>query len=498
MAFTIIPGSSSAPTTYQGTNGVDAAAIISLPNESTSVDLFALGDNDLVNWGIPLVNSSLRGGEGNDIFTPNIVSGATLIGTYVNGNAGDDTFGNPQFGFAATISTVQGGQGNDTFYLDNLQSSRANGNRGDDELYVGFGIVDTASVNIANSSVYGGQGNDFIAITGGQGSDVQGYINTIIDGNLGDDLIEVSLDFTTLFQNSTIAGGDGNDVIDASEDDSAGLFIDGGEDDDLIFGGTGNDLIVTGNGRNEAFGGDGDDEIIGGDGEDTLSGGYGNDFIDGGLDADLIFGGEDSDQLIGNEGDDNIFGDDGGDTLTGDAGDDTLTGGSGADVIDGGDEDDRIVGGVDGDTLTGGDGSNLFVQRAGSTGTYVNFGTTDAVLNQGDFVEFSTVDVITDWTTSADDLDTGVAANLVAGTIVNGMSWGSGFQANSNYAVRGFFNDVNLSFTVGNGTDGPDILVFTTGSGGSPSQIAGQVSNWTVLAGAGSSQTLTSGNFVVV
>jgi len=520
VAFTIIPGSSTAPTTYEGTDGVDAAAIFSLPNGSTGVDVTALGADDLVNWGVQLANSSIRGGDGNDLLTPNIISGATLIASFVNGNAGDDTLGgNIQLGISATITSVLGGQGNDVIYSNNLQSSRLNGNLGDDEIFVGFGIAGdktaiSATVNIANSQIFGGQGDDLISITGGGTSVVRGYFSTEVDGNLGDDEILVNIAGDAAFQNSVIAGGDGNDLIDAAGVTFDGgsfvdLVIEGGEGDDTIYGGEGNDAIDTGNGRNLAFGEGGADTIVGGEGEDTIFGGQGADEIFGGLDADVIEGGADDDFIDGEEGDDDIFGSTGSDTIIGGTGADTLAGFTGRDVIDGGDGSDRILGGADADRLTGGDGFNTFVQRAGATST-ANSATDvgDAgILDGGDTLFFNAgadgPDIITDWTTTLDELDTGFLGLETVGGAPFLMSYGVDFTtllAGENIALRGEFivnGDGTSQFVVGADGTGSDIGVLTAGvDAAGTDQAILQSTNLTVLLGAGA-QTLTSGNFVL-
>ena len=110
-----------------------------------------------------------------------------------------------------------------------------------------------------------------------------------------------------------ISGGNGDDILDGTED---------GEE---IFGNGGND-IIDGNG--------GDDTIDGGSGEDRIKGGKGN---------DTIFGGDDNDDLFGNDGNDLIEGGDGDDLLKGGSGDDTLTGGAGDDMMWGNGGSDTFV-----------------------------------------------------------------------------------------------------------------------------------------------------------
>ncbi len=465
MAFTIIPGSSTTPTVFQGTEEADAAAITSLPNGSTSVIVQGLGSADVINWGITLQNSTISGGQGDDIITPNIIDGATLVGSFVNGNQGNDKIGNPQLGVAATISTVAGGQGNDTLQLGNLQSSLSNGNLGADT--INTGIVTGASVNVADSSIFGGQGNDSINVGDGDGGTIlnttnTGYIDSIIDGNLGNDTINVVLDNfkivpnpnlltpSTLFQNSTIAGGEGDDYIDASDSINVPLFLTGD---------AGNDTVI---------------------GSETF-------------DLSLFGGAPNGDSINGGEGDDRLEG------LTGE---DTINGGNGGDII---------IGGEDADTLSGGAGVNRFGQGEGSTGDVDAFLASTApnatnVLSNGDFFTIDGgADVITDWGVAggANQIATGVLngqfEQVIIGTAVIDIAANSG---GNNFAVRGIYNDAEETFVVS--SSGTDLAVFSvsvldpTVPAGAITPVnfddfADNVNNFTVLRGQGGA-ILTSAN----
>jgi len=89
-----------------------------------------------------------------------------------------------------------------------------------------------------------------------------------------------------------------------------------------------------------------------------------------------VQGGSASDDLAGGEGDDSVAGGSGDDNLAGMFGDDRLSGGSGNDYLDGGDGDDALLGGsgndyLDGnigdDELTGGTGNDFFAFGNGDT-----------------------------------------------------------------------------------------------------------------------------------
>ena len=99
------------------------------------------------------------------------------------------------------------------------------------------------------------------------------------------------------FQNNvnSLTGGDGNDLLDGAESDTA-LVINGddgndvirdGFGDDVVSGGDGNDLLTFGwggNGNDTFFGDAGNDTLDAGWGTDTMVGGTGNDlYIEGGL-----------------------------------------------------------------------------------------------------------------------------------------------------------------------------------------------------------------------
>lgn len=110
--------------------------------------------------------------------------------------------------------------------------------------------------------------------------------------------------------------GDGNDVIIIGKI-GIGVYVEAGNDDDLIVGG------------------DGPDYLLGCPGDDTIYGGDGADYIDGGRGHDLIFGGAGNDTIFGDDGDDTIFGEEGNDQIHGGLHNDLIDGGPGADALNG-------------------------------------------------------------------------------------------------------------------------------------------------------------------
>ena len=245
MAFTTVKGSGGAPDSFVGTSGVDAIAFTA---SRATYFLGAQADNDVVAWvgtatsPITVTDATIRGGDGNDLFT---ATNTVFASVFINGNAGDDVF---EFcpGPASFLgSTLQGGQGDDYIGLNSTSSSLVNGNKGDDTN--GLGIV-------SNSSIFGGQGDDQIHL-------YDTVTNTLIDGGLGNDYIyaELEADDTGSYASAfTASGNDGNDTM------------VGGDGGDTLNGDLGNDSISGGNGNDTIIGGQGADTLTGGDGYNTF------------------------------------------------------------------------------------------------------------------------------------------------------------------------------------------------------------------------------------
>jgi len=215
-------------------------------------------------------------------------------------------------------------------------------------------------------------------VTEGSGG-VHGFAAALGDG---DDRMAVAGDLRV---ETTIAGGDGKDVI------------EGGAGNDSIDGGTGGDRLIGGGGHDELsyatrtdplfvnltterggvageddavagfevlVGGSGADLLVGAGADETIDGGAGDDDVRGHGGDDALFGGTGADRLYGEPGDDRLFGDPSQgddyytpiirllpDRLDGGRGDDLLNdtggrnryfGGPGADVLEGGANADRM------------------------------------------------------------------------------------------------------------------------------------------------------------
>jgi Ca2+-binding RTX toxin-like protein len=207
-----------------------------------------------------------------------------------------------------------------------------------------------------------------------------------------------------------IAGGPGDDKLQASGWDGQPTSLDGGPGNDTLGGGTGKDTLAGGDGDDTLDGKAGTDRLDGGAGDDLLNG-DGNkeaapDVIDGGPGVDRIesewsggiplsvtLGGGADDGRPG-EGDDvrnvervitsgpsrmigtdvgehlEVFQITGASELSGAGGDDTLKGADGPDRLDGGPGDDDLDAGFGDDTIVGGPGRDSIAgdRRGGDCG----------------------------------------------------------------------------------------------------------------------------------
>ena len=279
MTFTTIPGSGGAPDSFVGTSGVDAITFV---GSTTDFFLGAQEENDSVTFApatifTPLVisNGTFRGGDGDDLFTTG--SGGDFFGeifnffnnVLFNGNAGDDII---NLSGSLANSTVFGGEGNDKIRIGGeVVNSRVNGNKGDD-------VIDIEGF-LVRSSVFGGQGDDEIEVF------AAGF-DSIIRGDDGDDQIVVGGEYS----NTTINGNAGDDFINAVIDSFEG------EGGNVILGGAGDDII-------DAVGSSSDLVLFGNDGNDTIIGGFGEDTINGGQGADTMTGGDGNNTFVLTTGD---------------------------------------------------------------------------------------------------------------------------------------------------------------------------------------------------
>ena len=351
-------------------------------------------------------SSTLRGGADNDTFTVAFTGGASQV----SGDLGDDTISVSAIG-AATSVTVNGlnesgtqGQvdGSDAIAISGDGIVLVNANGGQDTIdatgFTGSGEIrggaqaDLISANVAvgksvvlrgdlgvdtiaaivdgTAQIFGGNrdqgaadGGDVIVVAGGDG-------DAIINGQLGDDSVDIQNGFTG---DGIFRGGADDDLISVDGAGGAAAAVD---QDFLIQGDLGNDSVVVDAGTGDevdvttALGDDSidvtvtgtaDADIDAGAGNDTVvvsgagtqsidvTAGDGNDSVDlGGLTAasSNVQAGDGDDTVAGGQLADSITGGAGNDLLTGGAGNDTLSGGQGIDILGGGGGTDQLFGGA--------------------------------------------------------------------------------------------------------------------------------------------------------
>ncbi len=334
-------------------------------------------------------NDSLNGGDGIDRVNEGTNTNFTLTNTQLIGN-GTDTLNSIEqvvltggdgdnvlnaLNFTLGVVLLSGAAGNDTL-TGGTQNDRLEGGSGNDSLEGGSG----------NDLLLGGSGNNFL--TGGEGVDrIHKSANTNFTLT-NTQLIGSGTDTLNSIEQVVLAGGDGNNVLDASNFTLGTVILIGALGDDILTGGTQDDRLE---------GGSGSDELRGNGGNDTLIGSSGNDRLDGGEGVDQVIESANTNftlsdsRLIGNGTDTlnsieeaALTGGDGNNvldarnftlgtvTLSGAAGDDTLTGGTRDDHLEGGSGNDVLRGSGGNDRLDGGEGVDRAIVVTNSNITLTN------------------------------------------------------------------------------------------------------------------------------
>lgn len=401
----------------------------------------------------------LAGGDGDDVLD-GLEGSDTLLG-----RGGNDIL----IGGYGTANTLQGGAGNDSYYLsvagDSVVEFAAEGiDRVYTDLalhalavnveyliYVGTGAftgIGNASDNvlagaIGNDTLNGQEGADILV--GREGNDVliggAGAANTL-QGGSGDDNYYVSAAGDTVFE----FADEGIDTVRttlaqftlSNPNIENLIFIGGGgftgignAAANLISGGAGDDLLNGQEGADILLGASGNDVLIGGAGKaNTLQGGVGND-------AYYVSAAGDSVYEAASEGTDIVYSDlavyvlpdaienlayTGNGTFTGvgNAVANTILGGNGDDLLNGLDGDDSLIGGGGADRLIGGAGSDLLNGAAGGDvlegGAGADYYLFDTALRDGN------VDVILGFIVGSDRvlLDDNIFTALPAGALATG------------------------------------------------------------------------------
>ncbi|MEH2503733.1 Ca2+-binding RTX toxin-like protein [Bradyrhizobium sp. AZCC 1578] len=265
-------------------------------------------------------NDFVFGDAGNDVLVGNADVFATESDTF-DGGDGDDTL------YLEASDIVSGGSGRDLAYVINSNSFSIDlGATGIEWIQSDFGndTIDGSSQTVG-TEIYTDGGSD--TITGSPFNDViwSGSGDDVVNGGAGNDVIvgDIGAD--------SISGGNGDDrlYVDASD-----MLIDGGTGTDAAYisGGPGMSInmatatlewiadFVSGNDTIDGSNTSISLEVYAGGGTDTVIGGSGN---------DLLWAGGGNDTLIGNDGSDTLVGETASDKLTGGAGTDSLYGNSG-------------------------------------------------------------------------------------------------------------------------------------------------------------------------
>lgn len=266
MAFTKNPAG--APTNYTlvGTDGID---ITTIAGSNGPVTVSALGNSDQVTIqstdGVAF-GFDISMGEGNDrVFTdatPNGNNGQFIfVNSTIRGNEGDDIIFADEAGLTNPARTnylqysfVNGNQGRDIIRTYGLLSSRIDAGKDEDK-------IELTNIFIGNDNVFPADPDryDDALVQGNFGADTieikigrTNFVNSLINGNADNDLITNfgTHDLSGNWLNSTIRGGQGNDIVDLQTSTvgfvSSSLLVYGDKDNDTLLTGVGNDTVIGG------------------------------------------------------------------------------------------------------------------------------------------------------------------------------------------------------------------------------------------------------------
>ncbi|HEY8577754.1 MAG TPA: peroxidase family protein [Devosia sp.] len=282
----------------------------------------------------------------------------------------------------------------------------------------------------------------------GDGADPASYTSTVVDGVTTLSNGEHSVSYRTTGSGPQIGDDDEDededeDDQDVDDDDDLDDEDDHDEDDD------GSAPVNTGN----VLGTGSDDVLLGTSGGDLVFGFAGTDYIIAGAGVDVIRAGTGNDFadgqagrdiLFGDDGNDDLFGGDDDDMIYGDAGNDRLFGQNGNDLIDAGDGNDSVF---------GGSGNDMFAasQDDGNDTYYGGDISGDAGVDTLD-MGFLTAGVNVDLGTGVNGRGSAVSSQSGTDTLygVENVVTGSG---NDRLAMSNAVNVVD-------GGDGEDVFVF--------------------------------------
>jgi Ca2+-binding RTX toxin-like protein len=385
-------------TATSGLDGVESSVSINLPNEIEDLTLVGTGNitgggnssdnillgNDQKNIlnglnGDDIIygaggDDTLKGGLGNDYLDGSI--DPTSVTNKTDGNI-------PPAVTDSGIDRLEGGSGNDTYFITAGDLVIENIGEGTDTVIAGASYVMPANIENLELTDNGVINDAVIDRPIGFASRSGTFMDNLLDraqtslssGN--PELKSASSETETIAENPDASNinATGNSLSNSIVGSSGRNQLLGLEGDDNLDGGGGNDLIEGDSGNDTLGGGAGNDEISGGRGQDSLKGGTGDDGLEGNRGDDRLFGGAGEDSLDGGQGQDILDGEDG---------DDLLEGGKGADRLSGANGNDSLRGGHGADYLNGGDGEDLLEGESGSDNLEGGLGYDQIYGGQGD------------------------------------------------------------------------------------------------------------------
>jgi Ca2+-binding RTX toxin-like protein len=380
----------------------------------------------------------------------------------------------------------------------NLNTITIDGNAGDD-------TIDISSLDSAHRIVFRSNGgNDTIVgtlrpqdvIELPDGATAADYTSTT-DANGVTTLTNGnhSISYVATGEGPQIGNNDDEDEDDCDDDETTsptgGVARTGTPQADVLTGTEGDDNIIAFAGDDVAIGNGGADAISAGEGGDFVSGGAGRDVIFAGAGDDHVFAGAGADIVYGDAGADRIFGDEGHDLITAGAGDDTVFGGAGDDIIvaEVGDGNDVYFGHDGG----GGPGSDTLDMSAVTANVTVNLGS-GPLSNGTAFSSQTGNDTI--W--GIENVNTGSGNDtIIASNAVNVMNGGAGNDTYKFTSASAANGDTILGFEAG---DRVDLTAIDANLGTAGDQSFALVSGAFTAAGqlAVTFETRADGDFTVV
>ncbi|CAN1548371.1 An_peroxidase_bacterial_2 domain containing protein [Sphingomonadaceae bacterium] len=357
-------------------NGTAAANTIN--GAAGSEVIFALAGNDIINGGAG--NDLIYAAEGVDSITQASATGGR---DFVDGGAGEDTFtitSDTTTAEAFVIYTRAAAQAAITGLVLNANTEivvTRNGAVMAELDNIEEIVVSTLRVTSPGGANGGTVSGDSISVVGDFNQTSLNFNTITIDGNTGNDVVDISalqsahrIVFTSNGGQDTIVGTlRPQDIVNLDTAAAAPVAAHVTQVDALAApapvvdapaapaadapapvaieavamaapaAALVADMVLTGSSS--------DDYLAGDAGDDSITGGSGYDYLEGGLGDDRLSGGSGNDSLVGGDGDD------------------TLSGGSGNDYLDGGLGDDELIGGTGIDAFAFGNGDTIADFMAG-------------------------------------------------------------------------------------------------------------------------------------